>query len=96
MDPLIHEDDLARQYGFKGGLVPGVTVYAWMTHPVVEALGVEWLEDAAILLDEGTRSELLSFGRWVFDPTYSRNPASPGGTGETAGGMACCGTIGAA
>jgi hypothetical protein len=40
----IHEDDLARQYGFKGGLVPGVTVYAWMTHPAVEALGVEWLE----------------------------------------------------
>jgi len=40
----IHEDDLARQYGFKGGLVPGVTVYAWMTHPVVEALGSEWLE----------------------------------------------------
>ncbi len=40
----IHEDELARQYGFKGGLVPGVTVYAWMTHPVVEALGSEWLE----------------------------------------------------
>jgi hypothetical protein len=40
----IHEDDLARQYGFKGGLVPGVTVYAWMTHPVVEALGADWLE----------------------------------------------------
>ena len=40
----IHEDDLARQYGFKGGLVPGVTVYAWMTHPVVEAFGVDWLE----------------------------------------------------
>ena len=40
----IHEDDLARQYGFKGGLVPGVTVYAWMTHPVVEALGAEWIE----------------------------------------------------
>jgi len=40
----IHEDDLARQYGFKGGLVPGVIMYAWMTHPVVEALGAEWLE----------------------------------------------------
>jgi hypothetical protein len=40
----IHEDDLARQYGFKGGLVPGVIMYAWMTHPVAEALGVEWLE----------------------------------------------------
>jgi hypothetical protein len=40
----IHEDDLAQQYGFKGGLVPGVTMYAWMTHPVVEALGAAWLE----------------------------------------------------
>ncbi len=40
----IHEDELARQYGFKGGLVPGVTVYGWMTHPVVEALGLSWLE----------------------------------------------------
>jgi hypothetical protein len=40
----IHEDDLARQYGFKGGLVPGVTMYGWMTHPVVEALGAAWLE----------------------------------------------------
>ena len=24
-----------------------------------------------------------AFGRWVFDPSYSRNPASPAGTGET-------------
>jgi hypothetical protein len=24
-----------------------------------------------------------AFGRWVFDPTYTRNPASPAGTGET-------------
>ena len=24
-----------------------------------------------------------AFGRWVFDGSYSRNPASPGGTGET-------------
>ena len=35
----IHEDGLARDMGFRGGLVPGVTVYAWMTHPVVAALG---------------------------------------------------------
>jgi len=40
----IHEDALARQLGFRGGLVPGVTVYAWMTHPVVAALGRAWLE----------------------------------------------------
>jgi len=40
----IHQDDLARAMGFRGGLVPGVTVYAWMTHPVVDALGLAWLE----------------------------------------------------
>lgn len=40
----IHDDAVARQYGFPGGLVPGVTVYAYLTHPLVEALGHPWLE----------------------------------------------------
>ena len=40
----IHQDDMAQKYGFKGGLVPGVIMYAWMTHPVVAALGPAWLE----------------------------------------------------
>jgi hypothetical protein len=40
----IHEDGLARDLGFRGGLVPGVTVYAWMTYPVVVAVGRPWLE----------------------------------------------------
>jgi acyl dehydratase len=40
----IHDDAIARQYGFEGGLVPGVTVYAYLTHPVVAALGRDWLE----------------------------------------------------
>lgn len=39
----IHEDSVAKQYGFAGGLVPGVTVYAYMTRPVVEVLGRDWL-----------------------------------------------------
>ena len=46
-DPVenkIHEDGLAKAMGFRGGLVPGVIVYSWMTHPVVEALGPAWLE----------------------------------------------------
>src|SRR5262249_12524494 len=43
----IHEDGLARQYGFKGGLVPGIIMYAWMTHPVAEAFGEEWLNRGA-------------------------------------------------
>jgi hypothetical protein len=40
----IHHDEVARRYGFTGGLVPGVTVYAYMAHPVVEVLGRAWLE----------------------------------------------------
>lgn len=40
----IHDDDVARRFGFRGGLVPGVDVYAYLTRPPVEAWGVEWLE----------------------------------------------------
>jgi acyl dehydratase len=40
----IHDDTVARRYGFGGGLVPGVTVYAYLTRPLVEAWGVAWLE----------------------------------------------------
>jgi acyl dehydratase len=40
----IHDDAIARQYGFRGGLVPGVTVYAYLTCPLVEAFGAAWLE----------------------------------------------------
>ena len=40
----IHSDELAKEYGFKGGLVPGVTVSAYLLHPVIELLGKSWLE----------------------------------------------------
>ena len=40
----IHDDSIARRYGFGGGLVPGITVYAYLTHPLVEAFGRDWLE----------------------------------------------------
>ena len=40
----IHSDEVARTYGFKGGLVPGVTVTAYLCHPAVEAWGLDWLE----------------------------------------------------
>ena len=39
----IHSDDVARRYGFLGGLVPGVTVYAYATHAMLGALGREWV-----------------------------------------------------
>lgn len=40
----IHDDRVAAEYGFRGGLVPGITVYAYMTVPIVEAFGRGWLE----------------------------------------------------
>jgi hypothetical protein len=40
----IHDDEVARRYGFRGALVPGVTLYAYMTRPLVEAFGPAWLD----------------------------------------------------
>lgn len=43
-DNKIHDDDVARRFGFSGGLVPGVDVYAYLTHLPAEAWGRAWLE----------------------------------------------------
>lgn len=43
-DNKIHDDEVARRFGFSGGLVPGVDVYAYLTHPPAEAWGLDWLE----------------------------------------------------
>jgi hypothetical protein len=39
----VHNPEDARRFGFAGGLVPGVDVYAYLTRPVVERRGLEWL-----------------------------------------------------
>jgi len=39
----IHDDVTARRYGFPGALVPGVTVYAYMTQPLAAVFGAAWL-----------------------------------------------------
>jgi acyl dehydratase len=40
----IHDDTVAGRFGFRGGLVPGVDVYAYMTHLPVARFGRAWLE----------------------------------------------------
>lgn len=40
----IHDDDTARRFGFAGGLVPGVEVYAYACHAAVRRWGRAWLE----------------------------------------------------
>ena len=39
----MHSDEVARRYGFRGALVPGVTVFGHMTRPVLEHWGEAWL-----------------------------------------------------
>lgn len=40
----IHSDEMAQQYGFRGGLVPGVTLSAYLTQPAVTHWGLSYLE----------------------------------------------------
>ncbi|NOG72761.1 hypothetical protein [Roseicella sp. DB1501] len=40
----IHDDSVARRFGFRGALVPGVEVYAYACHPAVQRWGRAWLE----------------------------------------------------
>lgn len=44
----IHSDEIAKKYGFRGALVPGVAVYGYLTHPLVEQFGTHWLQQANI------------------------------------------------
>jgi acyl dehydratase len=39
----IHDDEVAKRFGFSGGLVPGVDVYGYMTHQAVARWGRAWL-----------------------------------------------------
>lgn len=50
----IHGDDMARAYGFSGGLVPGVTVSAYLLQPAV----VAWSE--RFLTQGRTHAKVLS------------------------------------
>ncbi|MBM3139106.1 MAG: hypothetical protein FJZ92_02540 [Chloroflexi bacterium] len=41
---VIHSTEGAKQYGYSGALVGGVTVYGWATPAILEALGDGWLD----------------------------------------------------
>lgn len=44
----IHDDAVAAGYGFRGGLVPGVTVYGYMASAVIAHFGTEWIGRGAM------------------------------------------------
>ncbi len=63
----IHDDTVARAFGFTGGLVPGVDVYAYMAHAAVARWGRDWLE-------RGTAH--CRFGKPVYDGAVARVTAT--------------------
>ena len=44
----MHDDTVAKQYGFSGGLVPGVDVWAYLSHVPAEAWGRDWLVEGGL------------------------------------------------
>jgi acyl dehydratase len=70
----IHDDATAKRFGFKGGLVGGVHVYAYMSHMPVQRWGRAWLE-------RGTGE--ARFGKPVYEGDVAEITAA-----EDANGMA--------
>lgn len=66
----IHDDSVARRFGFQGGLVPGVEVYAYMMNPAVRHFGPDWLERG------GAECRLL---KPVYDGRRAEVTAEPAG-----------------
>lgn len=44
----MHDDDVARTFGFRGGLVPGVDVWAYLVHPCVDRWGDPFLRTSTM------------------------------------------------
>lgn len=69
----IHDDDVARSLGFRGGLVPGVDVFAYLCELPVERWGRDWLERGWIS---------ARFVAPVYDGDLVEVTATPAGSGD--------------
>ena len=65
----IHSDEMAKAYGFRGGLVPGVTISSYLMHPAVLAWGEDWLTREQLTL----RCCILSMTALSLPSTFSRH-----------------------
>ncbi|MBW2244737.1 MAG: hypothetical protein JRH01_22375 [Deltaproteobacteria bacterium] len=81
----IHSDEIAKEYGFRGALVPGVTVSAYLIHPAVAAWGEAWLErgraqvvvhspvyDREMFRVDVSKASPSEYDAELFDPTGAR------------------------
>ncbi|MCF6508337.1 hypothetical protein E9549_13110 [Blastococcus sp. MG754426] len=83
----IHEDDVARRYGFSGALVPGVELFARTTTPLVAAWGAEWLSRGRI--DLRFRRPTYDGDELLVDPAEGRLTVS-----HPSGEVRCVGSAG--
>jgi hypothetical protein len=76
-DNKIHDDSVAHQFGFKGGLVPGVDVYAYLCWGPVSEWGPAWLErgTAEFRIGLPTYDGDLMTLEWEPPTCVIRNPA---------------------
>ena len=59
----IHSDEIAKKFGFKGALVPGVAVYGHLVWPLVSSNGPQWLAqsvDSVRLIKPAYEGDLLT------------------------------------
>ncbi len=86
----IHGDDMAQRFGFQGGLVPGVTISAYLIQPAVAAWGMEFLDRGAAhvqvtspLYDEETfQVQILSQGNAHYEAQLVRAGGSISASAE--------------
>lgn len=80
----IHDDSVASRFGFTGGLVPGVDVFAYLAHAPMAAWGVEWLASGQMR---------ARFNKPVYDGDATTVTAEPDGEllklACSARGLAC-------
>jgi acyl dehydratase len=87
----IHDDAVARQYGYAGALVAGVTIYGYLSQLAVTAWGLDWLR-------RGTGT--VRFLRPIYDGEelvlHGRVPARSANAiaGETVAELDACSTDG--
>jgi hypothetical protein len=99
MDPgnshnQIQRDEYAQHCGFRAGLVSGTTLYAYMSRPLVELLGRDWLERGSAEMNflrpiyegeeiriGGSVSSVAKDGTLILDCQASNNQGVVCGTG---------------
>lgn len=68
----IHDDSVASRFGFTGGLVPGVDVFAYLAHAPMAAWGRDWLSGGYMR---------ARFNKPVYDGDPTTVTAEPDGNG---------------